>query len=232
MLGNGLRVVMGFVAAYGCQIAVTSRGRRVVMVVDKVTGKTIVIADQVAGAQSGTRITFVPRSWIRAFGFSHHNSARRAIALAERVGATVYRGVSHPAWYGSEDLRRLCAHVQPESTCVQALVLDVFGIEIADLRRVWEIGVDDFTLLHAELCQRAGPSPKDIGRLGPGEDDCHYQCVIAQAQIGGAVIPFTAEVLVTAGRVLPGELSVNVDLLINRSPCIAAACEALPVPMD
>ena len=54
MLGNGLRVVMGAVAATGGQLAVDTRAHRLVLQVDVATGKTIVVSDTAIPRQAGT----------------------------------------------------------------------------------------------------------------------------------------------------------------------------------
>jgi len=55
MLGNGLRVVMGAVAAFNGKIAVTSRGHRYDLTVDTATGHTLV-EEMPALPTQGTRI--------------------------------------------------------------------------------------------------------------------------------------------------------------------------------
>ena len=54
MLGNGLRVVMGYVAATESKITIETRGRRMTLSVDSTTGKTKVIADDPISPRLGT----------------------------------------------------------------------------------------------------------------------------------------------------------------------------------
>ena len=56
MLGNGLRVVMGVVAALGGAISVTSRGHRLTLAVDPVSGQTIVAEHEPIPEAPGTTV--------------------------------------------------------------------------------------------------------------------------------------------------------------------------------
>jgi signal transduction histidine kinase len=56
MLGNGLRVVMGAVAAFNGKISVTSRGHRLALAIDNITGETRIAGDELAHPGDGTTI--------------------------------------------------------------------------------------------------------------------------------------------------------------------------------
>jgi hypothetical protein len=56
MLGNGLRVVMGAVAAYGGTITITTRGHCLSLAVDTIDGTTQVVSDEAVPMQPGTTI--------------------------------------------------------------------------------------------------------------------------------------------------------------------------------
>jgi hypothetical protein len=53
MLGNGLRVVMGAVAAFEGSISVETRGRRLILGVDRNTGKTNLLLNEAVEKRSG-----------------------------------------------------------------------------------------------------------------------------------------------------------------------------------
>jgi DNA topoisomerase VI subunit B len=66
MLGNGLRVVMGTIAAYDGTIAVTTRGHRLTLAVDKIRGLTEVLSDEPAPDKPGTEIDItMPSAFVR-----------------------------------------------------------------------------------------------------------------------------------------------------------------------
>ncbi len=90
MLGNGLRVVMGAVAAYNGTIAVTSRGRRLSLAVDPISGTTRVITDEPVPMQPGTMVEI---------GLVHLGGCK-PVDLSIRIAheGQQYRGPSRPAW--------------------------------------------------------------------------------------------------------------------------------------
>src|SRR3954452_17845509 len=82
MLGNGLRVVVGAVAALGGTIAVSSRGHGLELKVDRATGKTIIASDTPVPDVPGTEIEIALPGRGNA-----RKAADRAILIAEH-----YRG--------------------------------------------------------------------------------------------------------------------------------------------
>jgi hypothetical protein len=128
MLGNGLRVVMGAVAAFGGAITVTSRGHRLKLAVDAVTGLTSVASDKPAATAPGTTVEIT----LREFNGSEKRPAELSLIVARQ--GKQYSGPSRPAWYGPDDLRELLARVTPNTATVGAVVADVFDIKIADQR--------------------------------------------------------------------------------------------------
>jgi Histidine kinase-, DNA gyrase B-, and HSP90-like ATPase len=112
MLGNGLRVVMGAVAACDGTITVTSCGRRQVLAIDNITGETRVASDTLTRPADGTTVEItLPK-------FTGDELAPAQLALVTARGGSHYTGPSQPAWYGPEDLRELFARVQPPTTTV------------------------------------------------------------------------------------------------------------------
>src|SRR5260221_6521776 len=101
MLGNGLRVVMGAVAAFGGKISVTTRGHRLSLAVDSVTGATKVLADDPVTFQAGTIVEIS----LGLFDGADRRAADLSLVVAQK--GQQYGGPSHPAWNGVDDIRAL-----------------------------------------------------------------------------------------------------------------------------
>ena len=157
MLGNGLRVVMGAVAALEGTIFVASRGRHLTLTVDTVTGQTIVENDEPIPATPGTRVTIT----LSAFDGSEAQPARDSIAIARN--GNVYIGLSRPSWYGPKALRQLFAHVVPETATAADVLREVFGIDRNDLRLARDLVQTDVDALHEELT--AQPRSRSISAI-------------------------------------------------------------------
>jgi biotin carboxyl carrier protein len=123
MLGNGLRVVMGAVAAFGGAIAVTTRGHRLDLAVDRVTGKTNVTSDTSVPDMLGTTVEIM----LRQFGGEEFRPAELSLKVA-REGKQ-YTGPSRPSWYNTDDFGELLARVTPHTATVARVVRDVFAID-------------------------------------------------------------------------------------------------------
>ncbi len=80
MLGNGLRVVMGAVAAFNGKIAVASRGQRLALALNTVTGLTEVTSIESIEPQAGTTVE------IHLWKF---DGSERVLAAQSRRGARV-----------------------------------------------------------------------------------------------------------------------------------------------
>lgn len=93
MLGNGLRVVMGAIAAYGGSITVITRGHRLGLAVDPIDGTTQVVSDELVPMQPGTTIEIGLPLYI--FTGSERRPADLLIAVAHE--GQQYSGASHPA---------------------------------------------------------------------------------------------------------------------------------------
>src|SRR5882724_10471578 len=122
MLGHGLRVVMGAVASLGGHISVASRGHRLTLAVDPVSGITRVVRDQPVSPARGTVVTIA----LPEFNNSEADPARLTIAIARQ--GQHYTGPSLPQWHSVASLHRLFGAVTPETATVADMVHAVFGI--------------------------------------------------------------------------------------------------------
>jgi hypothetical protein len=104
MLGNGLRAVMGAVAATKGALVVETRGHRLELEIDCATGLTRVLSDTDVPIRVGT----VVRIRLRDFLDGTDREARIALFVARHGRA--YAGPSSPHWYGPRDLLRLFRH--------------------------------------------------------------------------------------------------------------------------
>ena len=181
MLGHGLRVVMGAVGAHDGHIAVASRGRRLTLAVDPVTGDTVVEQDEAIPANTGTAVTIA----LPVFNARDAEPADLTIALARQ--GQQYSGASLPQWYSADSLYRLFASVTPASATVSETVGDVFGIAIDDGRPARSLSREEVAELHGELCQGIEAANTDIGHIGPtAELGAYYAGVRGSTKIDGA----------------------------------------------
>jgi hypothetical protein len=148
VLGNGLRVVMGAIAAYDGSIAVTSRGRRLTLAADPTTGATRVVLDEPVASAPGTLVETALS--IFAGGTEERAMADLSIEVANK--GQQYSGPSRAAWYSPRDLQELLARVTPATTTVGAVIRDVFEIDDSDRRIARELTTDDIEALHKRLC--------------------------------------------------------------------------------
>jgi hypothetical protein len=132
MLGNGLRVVMGAVAATDGKIAVETRGHRLTLDVDGATGMTRVLEDRPVPVGPGLTVDItLGEGGLANDGYDIANLARVAINLAHH--GEPYRGDSSPWWYSPRDLHQLMQQVTPTSTTVARLCRDM-GFTLEDQR--------------------------------------------------------------------------------------------------
>jgi hypothetical protein len=217
MLGNGLRVVMGAVAAYKGSIVVMTRGRRLELSVDPVGGFTKVISDKPVAVDKGTVVE------ISLPEFTGDEAERRDVELSIEVAqkGLRYSGPSRPAWYSVDDLHQLMAQVKPETTTVNAIVRDLFGIEHDDRRVARDLDRAEVEELYRRLNLVASAQVGYIGKEIKRFAGYSYAKSSNLAGIGDARIPHCVEAWV---RCVPaGETGTplgNVRLLVNRSPTI------------
>ena len=189
MLGNGLRVVMGAVAATGGSLAVDTRAHRLVLQVDVATGKTIVVSDTAIPRQAGTVVR------IRLDGADDEDGvlARYSIDIAGH--GKEYRGPSSPWWYGPRDLHRLFAYVTPPETTVGAVCRDL-GFPSDDARPARRLSRDDAGVVLHRLRDAVKPVPPErLGFIGPEAQDWpgYARKAGTTTTQSGAVLPFVAE---------------------------------------
>jgi hypothetical protein len=217
MLGHGLRVVMGAVAALNGHISVASRGHRLIMAVEPATGMTRVVKDEPIAPSPGTALTIA----LPVFDGDEAFPAHLTIGMAAQ--GQQYTGPSLPPWHSVDNLHRIFATVKPELTTVADVVREVFGIAKDDSRTARSLTRQDVVTLHAQLCRGAKWSDADIGHIGPysglGE---HYACVRGSVHIDGADVPYCIECWVSCRRAERGDGDARVQLLLmNRSPSLS-----------
>jgi hypothetical protein len=224
MLGNGLRVVMGAVAASDGTIVVETRGSCLTLAVDAATGQTLVLDDVPEPLVPGltVRLTFGPLLPSGFYG-SHADSvlARTAIALANH--GKPYTGPSSPWWYSPRDLHFLMAQVSPADTTVARLCLEL-GFKLADDRLARTLSREDAAAILERLREGTKPvQPERLGPLGPGVYDGRcYAKAAGFTNERGAAIPFVAEAWAECSpSERRGDGSADVDLFLNRTPSLA-----------
>jgi len=207
MLGNGLRVVMGAVAAFGGTISVTTRGHTYELAPDSVTGATKEISSAPAKDAAGLTVVITfPRALFTDADFS---AARVAIGAA--ASGTTYTGRSLPGWYSPEALRNLLAAAPPRMK-LATVIADAFGIIGTEPEKTLEWAAQ-FIAQHPAACS-------NIGEIGEEPIGGHYRKVTGQTVIDGATIPFCIEAWVTAKAVDEATYTATHPLL-NRSLCLA-----------
>jgi hypothetical protein len=188
MLGNGLRVVMGAVAAFKGKICVTSRGVCYELATNAVTGETEIVR-WTARDDFGTVVEIqFGRGWFFAADFDF---ARGVIAVAQ--SGTVYTGFSQRAWYSRKAVDQLIAAAKDAT--IPEITKEVFGV-----------AVDNIDLLPIKPFD-----PVKIGEMGDVLPGCYteigetavpfcYRIIRGTIEIDGAVIPFCVEAWVGANN--------------------------------
>jgi hypothetical protein len=208
MLGNGLRVVMGAVAAHKGMISVTSRGLTYELAQNSVTGGTRVAAERGAPDMVGTQVALKFPEPLFDDAFYYARETIRVAGLGER-----YTGPSMPHWYSAESLVQLLAAAK--DTPPERVVEDVFGIIDADARATLEWAADF-------IARHPPPRREEIGEIGErARLDGYHHKVTGHVTIDGAMIPYTVEAWAAANAIEKGE--DNWDILfpfINGSPAL------------
>ena len=148
MLGNGLRVVTGAVAAFNGSIIVTTRGHRLTLSVNTVRGLTDVTSDEPVPPMPGMTVEIK----LPLFNGSERQPA--ALTLQVAGMGRYYTGPSHPTWHDVSSLRELFLTVVPGTTPVATIIADVFGIEVADQRAAAGLSAEEVADLHRRLLRR------------------------------------------------------------------------------
>jgi hypothetical protein len=190
MLGNGLRVVMAATHAFVGTIHVTSRGRRLELSVDPVTGLTVIKSDKVVPVKPGLAVRV--KLAFALFSLSAYEHARAAILLVES-GAEFYRGPSLPSWYSPTALAQLIA-AAPKGVKPAAVIKDAF-----DIRDATASGDPEWCRKFLGGHRNGGKV--EIGCVGDEAFDGFYRAVSGAAGFDGARIPFVVEAWVEALRI-------------------------------
>jgi hypothetical protein len=212
MLGNGLRVVMGAVAAFNGWIMVETQGHRLELAVDRDTGLTTVFSDEPIPLVRGLTV----RINLGNAGYGYGDLARETARLAG-FGRGFYDGPTSPHWYSPADLRRLMQQA-PEGTTV-ANVASWFAIDRRqDTRLAKCLDLDATTELLAVMRRRTQPVwGMNMGKIGP-EAFKGYSHDRASGQTRGAVeIPYSVEAWAVCGRAERGSGRAEVKLILNRT---------------
>lgn len=161
MLGNGLRVVVGAVVAYGGSLVVETRGHRMTLSICSTTGVTTVATDEPVPSVPGTVVRIGNRGW---GGPEIASLARASVVLAK--DRKPYTGVSSPWWYGARDLHRLFASVTPEETTV-GRICNSLGLKYDDDRIARTLTPSETATVLEELRHKYEPvRPEALGFLG------------------------------------------------------------------
>lgn len=219
MLGNGLRVVTGAVAATSGSLAVVTRGHRLVLAVCPATGKSLIVSDTRAPPEPGLSV------FISLGGSTPTDSLLAHATLVAAKHGQNYVGPSSPWWYGVGDIHRLFLQVTPPETTV-GNVCRSLGLTFDDDRLAGSLSRDDASAVLQRLRAEAKPVPPErLGFIGAAfQQDCPGYArkngvIRTQA---GAQIPYVVEAW--AACTPPphkGQGSADIELLLNRSLTVA-----------
>jgi hypothetical protein len=217
MLGNGLRVV----TAWARTLIVETRGVRLTLAVDAVTGRTMVAQREDIPAAPGLAVHVpVADDSEQSIG----RLARMTLALAGC--GTVYDGPSLPQWYGQQDLARLM-QAAPASVTAAAVIRDLGLTPPDDLGNTLAHDLDNGMagkVLRAMQRQHKPIKPEQLGQLGdPYHDTTGYarRAGIVIEEAGGHV-PYVIEASVACELVEKrGQGRVRYALVLNRSATLA-----------
>ena len=225
MLGNGLRVVAGAVAASEGSLVVETRGHRLVLRIDDITGLTTIVTDEPVSPIPGAVVRVALGNQLRFRG-DEHLFIQPAISIAR--SGKFYAGASSPHWYSGKGLHRLFQCVEPETTTVRAVVADL-GFRFDDERRARDLTRDDAAKVLAQLQSASSPPvAESLGHLGPNAFGNSYAIKTGVAAIGGAQIPFVIEAWAVCSRgEMRGQGKAEIALWLNRSPNFAEIAGAI-----
>jgi hypothetical protein len=230
-LGNGLRVVVGAVAATDGMLIVTTRGRSLRIIPDRATGTSRV--ERVEGEPcEGTRIELRLGHQLR-LASSALEMGQTAIAAAQGANSP-YRGKTSPHWYDAESFHELLLSIVDDTMTVHAFIKKHFDgcSHIAKNIAGRFSGMPAKSLSRpeaTELLRRAQAMAPEVnpGRLGRTEE---YTFPGAYARATDTVtmpgregeptarLPVVAEAWV---EILREGDAASALILVNGSPCIA-----------
>ena len=229
-MGNGLRVVVGAVAASDGMLRVATKGKRYTLrPLDD--GSTAIDTMEPAGTFVGTEIevTFGPALPADAAAMIW---AEMAIAMAGTGSA--YAGRPSPWWYDADAFFELLqgAGDRPVREFIEQLdgCTGAKAGKITKAHKGWSCrhlnrqqAVDLLIVARHEARQ---VSPQRIDALGRFRDYAGYACQRGVTKIGGrepkAEIPFVVDAWASAGRPERSKDSVGVAMYVNRTPAVAS----------
>jgi hypothetical protein len=215
MLGHGLRVIMGAVAAYRGKITVASRGREFDLAVDTTSGATVIAGERAAPEVPGTRVTV---SFDRGLIFSDEDFRRgqTTIEIAASSSGVVYSGPSLLTWYTAGDLHKLFV-AAPKDASVAAVLAEVFNLKCHDARSARSLSEADVEAIMAPAAK-----PVIIGSIGEDALGGFYRKIEDTVLIEGAIIPVCVEAWVDCTHVDKGEDGFfRFSPIINRGIALA-----------
>jgi hypothetical protein len=226
MLGNGLRVVAGAVAASQGSLVVETRGHRLVLRIDDSTGLTNIEVDEPIPATPGTVVRVALGNGL-LFRGAEAEFIQPAVSVS-RLGKS-YGGASSPHWYSAKGLHRLFQCVELETTTVSEVVDDL-GFSLADDRRARDLSRDDVAKVLAQLQGGSPPvAAEALGNIGPNAfGNAAYAVKTGVVAIDGAHIPFVIEAWAVCNRGEGrGQGKAEIGLWLNRSPNFAEIAAAI-----
>ena len=220
MVGHGLRVAVGAVAASQGSLVVETRGHRLTLAVDPATGLTEVTSDEPVPVKPGLTVCLTFGPGLPRIADDVGRMASEAIRISG-YGRT-YDGPSSPYWYSSSDLHRLMSYAPPETTVAD--VARWFAIDLhQDERLVRGLDLAAATDILATLQRSATRVDYNrIGRIGPDAyGQMSYHSVPGFTRTA-TKIPYRIECWATCRRsTQKGVGSAAIRLLLNRTPSTA-----------
>jgi hypothetical protein len=231
-LGNGLRVVVGAVAATGGKLFVTTRGRTVQILPDCMTGRSEAVRVDDHGDQEGTRIEVMLGP---PFEPDDGDLWMGECAIVAARARKYYQGNTSPHWYDTEAFHELLMSVLDTTTTVRDLIsrFDGCSRKAGDIAAEFA-GVPAKSLSRDEAAQllhtaQDATSPVNPSRLGetlphafPGQFARKKHHVMLSRGTNGdrITIPVVVE---TWADIDPNHEDSDLFVLINGSPCITEA---------
>jgi hypothetical protein len=212
MLGNGLRVVM----AWAGTLTVETRGARLTLKVDPVTGHSTVINRAEIRDTRGLTV-ILPAS-------DKHDAWLAQNTLTLAGCGFIYDGPSLPHWYGQQDLARLFQTAPADATAAE--VIDDLGLippAFLGSRLAREIHNDEVLAVLRDMRQHTVPiRPEKIGKLGQICEGYALKAGIVIEPAGGH-IPYVVEANIRCERSeKKGTGRVRYSLAVNRSATLAS----------
>lgn len=227
MLGNGLRVVAGFVSCCGGELIVSTQGRALALAPQDDGTTKIVRRGDWDG--KGTRIEIAVRGSLAEFaepkrGLFDWAEMARSLAKATAAHGKRYAGRTSPWMHDSVSFWEMLQSVR--DTSVERLLAEKFD-GCSDRKRAEEIaenllGRTCETITRDEsrlLLERARAATKPVtaerlGKVGRREDYLGYAINYGEFERDGAKVPFVVEVWANKSD------KPEIDVCVNRTPIV------------